>query len=233
MKYPSAEDYQSLTKAHYQNAAVAQRYRAEYEGPLSFRNIPARIIALRERKIIRDLLFRFVQPNQSILDIPCGTGKLAQTLGGLGSQVVAADISREMLHWAMVDYQSLSRLQGFVQSDASATAFSARGFDCVVCLRLLHRVPMSIRGEILKELSRITRRYVVVSFGIIDGFQRIRLRLRGFMTRGIPSPYPATMSSLRQEIHQAGLTILEIRGVLPALSSEVIVLCERPQLHEE
>ena len=231
MRQISPADYAQITLGHYQDCAVARQYAEEYEGPWRLRTLAARLVAVRERSILGRVLSRLVQwdalPMQKVLDLPCGTGKLAAVFSRLPVRVMAADISRQMMEIADGAYRTLPGFQGFTQADASATAFADGEFDTVVCLRLLHRVPAAIRQSILGELSRVSQRYVVLSAGVDSPVQRIRRHCRQWATGTVTVPYPTTRRALAGQLAAADLTPVAWIPVLPLLSSEWVVVCEK------
>jgi ubiquinone/menaquinone biosynthesis C-methylase UbiE len=132
-----------------------------------------------------------------------------------------------MMEIAECEYRKLPGLVKLVQADASATEFRDQEFDAVVCLRLLHRVPDTVRESILTELNRISRRYVIVSVGLTSRLQQIRRQVR-HLTTGISTvPYPITKVDLISQFTRAGLRPLYWVPVLCALSSEWVVICEK------
>ena len=227
----SPAEYEVITKRHYQDSDIAERYRAEYAGPFQLRSIPARVVAMRERGIIHGAITDMVNAEparvRKVLDLPCGTGKLASVLGGFPFKIVAADISREMMDAAAGDYMALSQFLGFIQADASATRFEDKEFDLVVCLRLLHRVPDNVRIAILAELCRITRKSFILSVGLTGGIQTLRQRAR-YLTTGVSTvPYPVTRRVFTKQMLDAGLKPRIWVPVLPLISSEWVVIGER------
>ncbi len=232
MKHALPEEYDLLTRQHYQDAAVAQKYHAEFTGPWSLRTLPSRLIARRERRLI-DRAIEFARAHgavREVLDLPCGSGKLATIFAHHPFRVTAADISREMMEFAETEYRNVAGFAGFVQADATATNFPDAEFDAVVCLRLLHRVPDSVRQTIFQELSRVSGKYVIFSVGVTDAVQDIRRSLRHRTTGAASVPYPVTKEALAAQLSRAGLRPLRAMPVLPLLSSEWIVICEKQGL---
>jgi len=101
----------------------------------------------------------------TVLDLPCGAGRLLPMLLDKQFTVVAADFSREMLKVAEADClerfeesaESTTRLS-FQQQDILRTTFEENTFDAVICNRLLHHYPQAeLRQQVLTELLRITK----------------------------------------------------------------------------
>ena len=231
MKQSSPAEYDKITKQHYQDSSVAEHYRDEYAGRLMLRSLPARLVAKRERQIIRsaiaDILKHTATPIGKVLDLPCGTGKLASVFAHFNFSVVAADISRQMMEVAAPEYRGLPGFIGFVQTDAGATNFADGEFDAAVCLRLLHRVPDVARTAILTELSRISRKHIIVSVGLTNPLQEFRRQVRRIITGALTVPYPVTRSVFAAQLASAGINPIHWVPVFPLLSSEWIVIGEK------
>src|SRR5579871_5178910 len=92
------DTYEADTRARYQNEDIAAGYHQAYTSFPRPSMVPARIIASRERRAIRSALGKCDPFPETVLDIPCGTGKLAPVLEGMGIRtIVGADISMEMM----------------------------------------------------------------------------------------------------------------------------------------
>jgi ubiquinone/menaquinone biosynthesis C-methylase UbiE len=114
-----------------------------------------------------------------------------------------------------------------VQTDAGATNFADGEFDVAVCLRLLHRVPDAARTAILTELSRISRKHVIVSVGLTNPVQEFRRQVRRMITGALTVPYPVTRSVFAAQLASAGINPIRWVPVFPLVSSEWIVICEK------
>ena len=231
MNQPAPAEYELLTKHHYQDAAVAEKYRREYTGSWKLRFVPARVVAIRERQLIHAALADLARQQGTdihrVLDLPCGTGKLASVFADFDFKVVAADISRQMMVVAAREYNHLPGFIGFEQTDASATKFADEEFDAVVCLRLLHRVPHAVRSAILSELARVSRNHVIVSVGLTNSLQGFRRRVRKTFSGATTVPYPVTRKGFSEQLASAQLRPVFWKPVIPFVSSEWIVVCEK------
>lgn len=180
-------DYERDTRAFYQDDATAQRYHDMFMGAGGWRNLPSRVVANRERRAIAAALAQV--PHRTALDIPAGTGKLADVFATLGTRVVAADVSASMLAHARRQYAAAGcgNVDCRVADASDLAAFAHHAFDVVVCLRLLHRVPPTLRARMLREFARVAR-YAVVSFGIETHLHRTRRALRAAIFGGRRAP---------------------------------------------
>ena len=80
-------DYERDTKDHYKRAEVATEYHAAFTSDRGWKAWRHRVVADGERDAVRRMLARV--PHARVLDLPCGTGKLAPVFAGLGSSVTA------------------------------------------------------------------------------------------------------------------------------------------------
>lgn len=99
------------------------------------------------------VISRYVEGG-AILDVGCGTGRLARRLLDEGYQVVGADASLGMLRVFQSRTASVP-----VGALASALPFRSEAFQGVVCIALLHHIahPERVRAA-LGEMYRVTSR---------------------------------------------------------------------------
>ena len=85
-------DWNPIT--HYQDVAVAERYDRE-----RFSSWTGRAFDALEKAYIAKAFARFPRTSR-IVDVPCGTGRIAEVLLDMGFQVEGVDISQPMLYVA-------------------------------------------------------------------------------------------------------------------------------------
>jgi len=94
-----------------------------------------------------------------VLDVGCGTGRLAVPLSE-GHAVVGVDASREMLAVA----RGKRSHAGFVLGDASRLPFAAGTFEVAVAMLVLHLLP-DFR-TCVREMARVARRAVIATIDV-------------------------------------------------------------------
>jgi 2-polyprenyl-3-methyl-5-hydroxy-6-metoxy-1,4-benzoquinol methylase len=154
---------QSHTRHKYQSSLIAKSYMERYASPRRILDCCDAFVARRERLVIKFMLSQISTEGDAVLDLPAGTGKLGPVFAKFPFHVVAADISKEMLQTGERQWSGTPHFVGFVQTDVCRTGFRDKSFDCVICLRLMHRVSDEIATEALHELSRIAKKYLIVS----------------------------------------------------------------------
>lgn len=221
-------DYERRTRLAYQDVRVAKAYHELYTARTGWRNLPAHVVAHRERRAIGRLARRIL--HAKVLDLPAGTGKLASTFATLGSDVVASDISASMLALAEAEYTRIGyRRVSFSVNDAlDLEGLRCARFDLAVCLRLMHRVPPAVRQPMLAQFASIAP-YAIVSYGIENAFHKVRRALRTVAFGGHASARCAcSMAEARAEVGR----VFEIVGsawVAPMFSQELVFLLKSTQ----
>lgn len=218
-------DYERDTKKYYQDNFVATRYHRLFTASKGWKDYPFRFVARREQRAIERFLAGIA--HRDILDIPAGTGKLADVFARSGARVVACDISCNMLEIAKSEYQRINYANvEYVIADAiDLNQFANASFDAVVCLRLLHRVPSGIRHRMLKEFARVAS-FTLVSYGVDNAYHRLRERVRNRITGSKPTAKClCSLAEARREIEPL-FTIREECWIARGISRELIFLLE-------
>ncbi|MHC1769436.1 MAG: lipopolysaccharide kinase InaA family protein [Verrucomicrobiia bacterium] len=170
----------------------------------------------REQKCIERAL-EGVPRSARVLDLPSGTGRLLPMLHRRGYRIVEADYSPHMLDQARLlwkEYLSSTPAAGsaeiaFEVQDVMKTTYAGQWFDATICSRLFHHFSeSSTRIAALKELRRITRGPIVLSFfnaDTIDArFKRLVNALRG---RPLKARIPIPLAVFAEDVKAAGLRI--------------------------
>ncbi len=133
----------------------------------------------REQFIARKALQTSGNP-QSILDLPCGTGRFWNTLVEHPTRkIYAADYSNDMIKVAKHTRppKIVSRVQCF-QSSAFDIKMDDESVQNIFCMRLLHHIgDETKRAMMLKEFHRVTSDTVCISLWV-DGNRQADRRLQ-------------------------------------------------------
>jgi ubiquinone/menaquinone biosynthesis C-methylase UbiE len=210
----------------FDTAEVAQQYRAR-KNVMTRRN-------LREWRCIEQALHD-VTSGATVLDLPCGSGRLEPLLEARGYRVTAADSSSYMLDQATESYLAASgnsRLPDhmrFLQQNVMQTTFEDGEFDAVICNRLLHHFPTpDLRRKALAELARISKGPVVISYFTNFAFSALRFHLKNLLTRRRPTDrVPIWFRILQQDLAAAGLRCTGTYSVRRGLSPQTYLRLEK------
>jgi len=139
----------------YADPAMAERFDAmRFSGPIG------RLIAETQEERIAAFLAPVAE--RRVLDVGTGTGRAAIALAKRGAMVTGVDASAEMLAVARRRAADAGVTVTFARGDAHRLDFPDRGFDAVVCLRVLMHTP-DWRAS-LRELCRVASSRVVFDY---------------------------------------------------------------------
>lgn len=152
------------------------------------------------------------QRGETVLDLPCGAGRLLPLLRDhCGHRVVHADGALAMLRQARGDQRAPAPA---VAADALAMPFADRCLDGVVMFRFLHHLAAPQRGQAVAEACRVARRFVVVSFFHPCSFHHLQRRLRQ-LAGGPQTRFPVGLATLRREFAAHGFALQRTAADLP------------------
>ena len=202
---------------HYKNATVASEY-----DRVRFSSLAGRVFNTREKNIIR-ACFAEIPLETVILDFPCGTGRLAETLLHSGRRVHGADISGEMLGVAkerLARYGarfSTEVIDAFNKSDKEAK------YEATLCARVLMHFPLETQIQFLKGVVSNTKKIVVINHSLNSPYQRFRRWVKKLLGHQPPARHPVTDSEIKRLLAESGL--IEVRRVrMNSLISEAVYI---------
>jgi len=163
----------------------------------------------QERRVIRRALERTSGPYERILDMPCGAGRLTCELLKLGAPIVGADYSSEQMAFAAERYAGEDIT--LVEANALKAPFKDDEFSLVLSVRLSHHIAdVADRERYLRELMRISKRWIIVSIFDHDSvknlIRRARTSLRLTKKRG---KFTMTMARVAEVAAEEGWTMQE------------------------
>jgi ubiquinone/menaquinone biosynthesis C-methylase UbiE len=208
-------------QTHYQNEGVARTYDRE-----RFSSLAGRIFQDAELKTLAKLV-QHLPAKASLLDVPCGTGRIAQVLLEWGFRVTAADISQEMIHVAQSRMAAAGRKLPAMRGSADALPFTDESFDAVLSMRFLPHISSEPRRLMLKEMARVSRRWVFFSNSFSSGWYKSRRAVKRRLGHQAPTRYPVTESEIREDLRYAGLKEIARFWTFRFLSEELLLLCEK------
>lgn len=163
-----------------------------------------------------------------ILDMPCGTGRFTGHLAREGYRVVGCDISVPMLRKAQLAVEGTKGIRGFAQGDAERLPFRDRSFDCVISIRFLFHIDPRTRVRILREMGRVSRRWVIIDYRHRYSYRYCMWRLRRALGLTSEKLRRVTRRQMEHELRNAGLTLRHIIPVTRVFSDKWVVVAEAP-----
>jgi ubiquinone/menaquinone biosynthesis C-methylase UbiE len=118
--------------------------------------------ARRIQNVVRTLIANFLVHSSSsvILDAGSGPGRYLSLYKNLKAKVVLADFSRGMIDIAKQNCQKVGMKDrvDFVLANITKLPFNDSTFDAVVCIDVLHHIPLQVRGTLYFQLARVLRK---------------------------------------------------------------------------
>ncbi|MDA1289867.1 MAG: class I SAM-dependent methyltransferase [Proteobacteria bacterium] len=134
---------------------------------------------------------------KTVLDAPCGVGRLSLWLAQKGFEVSAVDLGESAVQLT----NELLRDQNFKETAESQDVFNMRfedgALDVSVYFRLLHHFKdVSDQQKLVAELCRVSSKYVVISYFSTYSVTSLRRRLRRTMTGEPIKQNPMSLAQL-------------------------------------
>jgi ubiquinone/menaquinone biosynthesis C-methylase UbiE len=178
-------------------AERAESYATKYD-----RELHKRISSYFERRAIRRALAITGARDATVLDVPCGAGRLTPLLQPVSARLVSCDYSPAMLSI----FRRRFRSPCFVGS-AFDLPFADRSFDVVFSARLSHHIASDVRrADYLREIMRISGGWVIVTIFDRNSLKN-RLREVSRRVRAKRRKHALARGDLEQIARERGFTV--------------------------
>ena len=158
------QQYQAFGEAAAYNAAYAQK-------PLK------RMSTVREFRILRRLLGAQGR-SAAVLHLPCGGGRLSPQIAPFTDLIVEADIALGQVLYGKRG-TTLNTPRVWMTASAFHIPFRDGSVDGTICCRLCHHLPTANERErLVRELLRVSKRFVIMTFFDYHSTKNILRRIR-------------------------------------------------------
>lgn len=163
-----------------------------------------------ERQALAGVLTRTLKGKQ-VLDIGAGVGRISIMLAKAGAEIVAVDISKEMLKRLKRNAakSNVSSRITTLQESSHEIPIQDRSFDIVTCLGLLEHLPEDIRAATVLEATRLVKRSGRI-FMVVNNTENPLLSKHYPLKQQRPDGYFVSLvglSWLRDVCHRAGMSL--------------------------
>jgi SAM-dependent methyltransferase len=194
---------------------------AERYGERRFRTGSGARTDARERAALAALLTAATWSPGRWLDVPCGAGRLSALLPG---DVVQVDRDPAMVVACGPD-------RARACASVHHLPFADGTFAGTLCHRLLQHIPTDVeRIDILRELARVTRGPIVVSFFDSCSLQHLRRLVRRRCGKVRSGRSAVSRRTFLAELRAAGLEVCAIAPLRRFVAEQTLVLCQ-PRPH--
>lgn len=182
---------------------VGQEEAAVYEDKRFTRSKRMQLLNAMEMQFAQRAM-DLVGPEGSVLDMPCGSGRFFEIFSP-AKELYLFDYSAAMLDQLVIRHPE-AKTRDLRAADILAIPLEDNSVDLAFCMRLFHHMEEAdTRRTALRELSRISKRYVAFSYYSTRNWRYLKKRLRGKQ----PSRNPVRTQEILSEAHVCGLKLLE------------------------
>jgi ubiquinone/menaquinone biosynthesis C-methylase UbiE len=131
---------------------------------------------------LHEIVADVVEPGAKILDVGCGTGNLALRLAPAASEVVGVELSPAMVEYAVRRLDPNTTHVSFVLGDVTEVVKQRPDghFDIATMVLALHEMPVSARGPVLREVTRVSKQLLCLDYRV-----PMPWTVRGFRNRAV------------------------------------------------
>jgi ubiquinone/menaquinone biosynthesis C-methylase UbiE len=177
---PQAEATSEPYQAEYQTIERAAAYNHGYQ-----RKFHKRMGTRHEWRLIRRHLDR-VGHSRVILELPCGGGRITPAFAEAADFIVEADIAIGQIRYGRAT-STVAAPRAWMTASAFHVPLRDASVDGAICIRLAHHLPTPAERErLFKELMRVSRRFVIVTFFDHYSLKNLTRRLRHPFNRKPP-----------------------------------------------
>ena len=143
---------------NYQQDQSAATYNVKYRDRWT-----KRISTWREFGLL-DRMLRNQGPCKVLLDLPCGGGRLSPPMARYTDLLIEADVALGQVRYGCKHGQVSTRQAWMIASGFQIPLRDA-SVDGTVCVRLTHHLPSGAeREQLVRELLRVSKRFLILSF---------------------------------------------------------------------
>ncbi len=203
----------------------------EYEKK-RYRGLDQIIVHKREQKILKKILRAVESENKIVLDIPCGYGRFSDLLHEKGFSITNCDISLSMVERAVEKSQKFRGFPswGIIANAKEGLPLKDYTFGLILCMRFFHHIhDKNERIAVLKEFSRVSARWVIVSYYQMNSLHRIQRKIRKALKKSRTRISMITRQDFKDNVRSGGLSVIKVFPLLRGIHAQHIALLKIPK----
>jgi|APFre7841882724_1041349.scaffolds.fasta_scaffold00640_15 SAM-dependent methyltransferase len=191
----------AATSEKYQRAYQQDQRAAEYNA--MYRDSWAKSLSTRREFRLLDRLLDSQGHCRTLLDLPCGGGRVSPPLARHTDLLIEADIGLGQVRYASQNGRVPTE-QFWMTASGFEIPLQDAAVDGTVCVRLNHHLPTAVERErLVRELLRVSKRFVVMTF-----FDYASLKNRLRRLRGKPPKLTMRVDELRELARTCGAELV-------------------------
>lgn len=157
---------------------------------------------------------------RTVLDAPCGVGRASLLLDQKGYEVTGVDLGEGALQAARKAVAAADAHVVIERADLEQLPYADCGFDACLCFRFIHHLPTdALREQIIQELCRVSRRYVLISYLSPLSVTSVRRELEQRFSGKTSVQHRTSLTTLEQHFKRQGFVLEQDLEQLPLLHS--------------
>lgn len=143
---------------NYQRDQAAATYNVKYRSHWT-----KRMSTRREFRLL-DKLLGSQGRSKALLDLPCGGGRLSPSMAPHADLLIETDVALGQVRY-LREHGRVATEQAWMIASGFRIPLRDASVDGAVCVRLTHHLPKEAeRQHLVRELLRVSRRFVIVTF---------------------------------------------------------------------
>ena len=180
-----------------------------------------------EMKLL-DRAFKLIPKSNTVLDLPCGGGRVFLHLAKQGYQVKAADLSDAMIKIAQKNADEAGLGITVEKADVEDLFFADKSVDTIVCFRLFQHFPTpAIRQRAVSEICRVAKQYVALTYFSPYSWTQAKLILREKLGGKKLRKFPTPLSEVEGYFVNSGYRLVKDFAQLPLVHTLHLAIFER------
>lgn len=170
------------------------------------RRRPSRHLA--EMRLVSNT-FPQLSANASVLDAPCGAGRISAWLAEQGYQVNSLDLGNAAANYTRKRLNNAGFDVNAQQGNIFHLPWYDRCFDAVICFRLLHHFSdQNLRTLLLQELARVSDAHLLVSYLSPWSATGIKRRIKKRATGKSCSQNHTSLEEIKSALNESGFEMV-------------------------
>jgi len=168
----------------------------------------------------------------TLLDVPCGTGRVLKLASKHAENIIGSDISCQMLDVAK--NKKIYGAKGYVNSDIFNYSFKSNSIDVIISNRFYTHLPKESKKTALKNMAQITKRYLIIEEGIPGFIARLRWKIENILglAKTLTPWHTSTWEYINECAKEADLKVIKIIPRLPLLLDTYLIVFEKITTNE-
>jgi len=169
---------------------------------------------------------------ETVLDAPCGIGRVSLMLDRYGYTVTGVDAGHGALIKANEEMEKHKASCIFLNDDVRHMTFQDASFDAIVCFRFFHHL-MSVgaKQHVVEELCRVSNKYVLISYFSPWSITSIKRKAKAHYLNQCSVQRTTSLSELRGYFERCNFELIKDMVQFPFLKTLHLAIFKKIVVH--